>query len=161
MLSEKLKFVPVASELDMNAAAINKGDSINMANYHSATFVCVFGALGVAATYVKAYSGATAAATTSALTFRYAFGSAATLSATSDVYAAAFATSANLTVAHATYDNFMLVVEVEASEMDLANGENWLTLTFEDTDTGATGNVSVVGILKPRYAENLAATAIT
>jgi hypothetical protein len=160
MLTERFKPVPVASELDLTGAAINKGDSINMSNFHSATFYVMFGALGTADCYVTAYSGATAAATTSALTFRYAFGSAATLSATADVLTA-WSTSAALACAHATYDNYMLVVEIEASEMDVANGEEWLTICFEDIDTNGTGNVTCVGLLTPRYKENIAPTAIT
>ena len=158
-LAENYKIVPILSDQDLTGAATMPGDSINMARYHHATFIVNFQALGGAATYVKVYSGATDAATTSALTFRYAFGSAATGSANCDVLAAA-STSANLTVAHATYDNYMLVIEVDASDMDLANNEEWLTIQFEDTDTGATGNVSVVAILEPRYSSDSSVTAL-
>jgi hypothetical protein len=44
--------------------------------------------------------------------------------------------------------------------MDIANGEEWLTLTFPDTATNATGNLSVVAILEPRYTGNLSLTAL-
>jgi hypothetical protein len=54
----------------------------------------------------------------------------------------------------------MLVIDVLASEMDMANGEEWLTLTFADTDTGATGNVSVVAVLEPRYGQGQSTTAL-
>jgi hypothetical protein len=158
-LAEKYKIVPVASDMDVSASATNPCDSINMKNYHHATFIINLQTLGGADLYCKVYSGATDAALTSALTFHYAFGSAATLSATADVLAAD-STSANLTIAHATYDNYMLIVEVDASDMDVANGEEWLTLSFPDTDTGATGNLSAVAILEPRYTGNLSATAL-
>ena len=158
-LAENFKIVPVLSDQDLTGAAVMPGDSINMKNFHNCTFIVNFQALGGAAIYVKVYSGATDAAVTSALTFKYAFGSAATGSATADVLAAT-STSANLSVAHATYDNYMLVIEVDASDMDIANAEEWLTIQFEDTDTGATGNVSVVAILEPRYTSNLSATAL-
>ncbi len=157
---EIYKVVPIASDMDVAATATNPADSINMKGFHHATFLINFQDLGGAALYCKVFSGATDAALTSALTFNYAFMGAAALAANADVIAAT-ATSANLSIAHATYDNYMLVVEVDASDMDVANGENWLTLSFPDTDTGATGNLSVVAILEPRYTGNLSLTALT
>lgn len=159
-LSEKYKIVTVGSDIDLNAAAANDCDSINMKNHHHATFLVNLQTLGGAAIYIALYSGATDGAKTSALTFWYAFGSAAQGSANCDVLAA-YATSAMLTVAHATYDNYMLVIECPATLMDMANEEEWLTLSFLDTDTGATGNVSVMAILQPRYADNQSVTALT
>lgn len=159
MFLEKYKIVPVGSDIDLNAAAANDCDSINMANYHRATFVVGLQTLGNSAIYVALYSGATDGAKTSALTFRYALGSAAAGSANCDVLAA-WSTSAMLTVAHATYDNYTLVIDIDASEMDLDNNENWLTLSFLDTDTGATGNVQVHAILEPRYAKTQSPTAL-
>ena len=156
-LAEEYKIAVVASDIDLNTSATNPCDSINMKNYHRATFVINFQTLGGAAAYVMAHSGATDGALTSALTFRYAFGSAASLTANADVLGAE-STSAALVVAHATYDNYMLIVEVDASDMDVANGEEWLTLSFPDTATGATGNVSAVAILEPRYSHNLSET---
>ena len=55
----------------------------------------------------------------------------------------------------------MLVIEVDAKSMDLANNEDWLTLQFEDTDTGATGNVTVLAVLVPRYSNASSVTALT
>lgn len=156
---ENYKVVPVASDTDLNGSATNDCDSINMKNFHRATFLVNFQTLAGANTYVKCYSGATNGARTSALTFRYAFMGAAAAGANCDVLAA-WATSNNLTVAHGTYDNYMLVVDIDASEMDVANDETWLTLTIEDTDTGATGNASVVAILEPRYSNARSVTAL-
>ena len=143
--------VPVASDMDVSGSATNPADSINMKDVHEVTFLVNFQDLGGAALYCKVYSGATAAALTSALTFRYAFMSAAATAANADVPAADWQTSSNLSIAHATYDNFMLVIEVDASDMDIANGEEWLTISFPDTDTGATGNLSCAAIVKPRF----------
>jgi hypothetical protein len=159
-LSERVKFVPIGNDIDLNAAAANDCDSINMANYRHATFLVSLQTLGGAAMYVALYSGATDGAKTSALTFWYAFGGAAQATANCDVLAA-WATSAMLTVAHATYDGYMLIIECPSEIMDTANNENWLTLSFLDTDTGATGNVSVTAILQPRYASNVSVTALT
>jgi len=156
---ENYKVVPIASDLDLAGSATNPCDSINMKGFHHATFLINYQTIGGADHDVKVYSGATDAALTSALTFHYAFMGAAAGSANCDVLAAD-ATSAALRVAHATYDNYMLVVEVDGSDMDVANGEEWLTLTFPDTLTGATGNVSVVAILEPRYTGNRSLTAL-
>lgn len=159
-LSENYKIVPIGSDIDLNAAAANDCDSINMKNFHHATFLVNFQTLGGAAIYVALYSGATDGAKTSALTFWYAFGGAAQATANCDVLAA-YATSAMLTVAHATYDNYLLVIECPSTIMDLANEEEWLTLSFLDTDTSATGNVSVIAVLQPRYADNRSVTCLT
>ena len=156
---ENYKVVPVASDLDLAGSATNPCDSINMKGFHHATFLINYQTIGGADHDVKVYSGATDAALTSALTFHYAFMGAAAAAANADVMAAD-ATSAALRVANATYDNYMLVVEVDASDMDVANGEEWLTLSFPDTLTGATGNVSAVAILEPRYTGNSSATAL-
>jgi hypothetical protein len=158
-LAEKYKIVPVASDMDVSGSATNPCDSINMKGFHHATFIVNLQTLGGADLHCIVYSGATDAALTSALTFRYAFASAAAGSANCDVLAAA-STSADLTIAHATYDNYMLIVEVDASDMDIANGEEWLTLSFPDSATGATGNLSAVAILEPRYTSDSSATAL-
>ena len=158
-LPENMKVVPIASDLDLAGSATNPADSINMKGAHYATFLVNYQTLGGADHDVILYSGATDGALTSALTFRYAFMSAAALAANADVLGAS-STSAALRVAHATYDNTMLVVEVDASDMDVANGEEWLTLSFPDTLTGATGNVSVVALLDARYLTNQSPTVL-
>jgi hypothetical protein len=150
----------VASDIDLNSAAANACDSINMAGYHRCRFIVNFQTLGGAANYVLLYSGATDGATTSALTFRYGFGGAAYGSANADVVST-WATSANLAIAHATYDNYMLIIDIDAAAMDLANNEEWLTLVFADTDGGATGNVSVVALLQQRYAGEQSVTCFS
>ena len=155
----QMHIVPILSDLDLTTGASMSGDSINMSKYHHCTFVVGFQDLDVAAMYVKVYSGATNGALDSALTFNYAFGGAAAGSANCDVYAA-WATSANLAVAHATYDNYTLLIEVPATIMDVASGEKWLTIVFLDTDTNATGNVQVHAILHPRYGGSVVSALV-
>ena len=155
---ENYKVVPIASRLDLNGTATNPCDSINMKNYHRATFLCNFQALGVKSVFAKVWSGTTDGAQSSALTFNYAFGTATILGTDADVLAAT-ASSANLEIAD-TYDDFMLVIEIDASAMDVASGEEWLTLCFPDTGVGATGNVSVFAILEPRYSKASSPTAL-
>lgn len=160
-LAENMKIVPIANQLDLSGSATNPCDSINMKGFHHATFICMFTSLGGAAMYCSPYSGASDAALTSALSYRYGTGGAAIGSANCDVLAATTAGTAATVFAHATYTNSMIVFEVSADEMDVANGEEWLTLTFPDTATGMTGNVSVVAILEPRYTGAQSVTALT
>ena len=160
-LTENLKFVPVASNYDLSTHdTLMTMDSINMKNYHHATFLIQFAALGTASVALSAYAGATDGALTSALTFSYAFGSAACLSANADVLGA-WGTSAALSITHGTYDNYLLVVEIPADQLTAAgNTYDWLTLNFTDPATGATGNVTITAILQPRYKNNVAGTAL-
>jgi len=156
---ENFKIVPVGVDIDFNSAAHNVSDSINMKNFHRATFLIQLADIGTASPVLYAYSGETAAACTSALTFKYAFGSAAQGSADCDVLGD-WSTSAALTLTHGTYDNYLLVVEVDADRMDVANGEEWLTLDFADDATGATGQAIVIAILEPRYTKGQSVTAL-
>jgi len=160
-LTEDYKIVPIYSNYDLSTHDTTMpSDSINMKNYHHATILMNFATIANASTVLYAYAGATDGAQTSALTFSYAWGSAATAAATADVLGA-WSTSAALTITHGTYDNYLLVIEVPAAQMTAAgNTYDWLTLNFTDPSTGATGNVTAIAVLKPRYKNNVAATAL-
>ncbi len=158
MLSEQFKLVPVLSDGDLNAGATLDTDSINMKGHHHATFIVGLQTLAGASSTLEVYSGASDGACTSALTVNYAFGGAAQGSANCDVLSA-WTSAAVITLTHGTYDNYMLVIEVPATAMDLDNSEDWLTLRFTDPG-GSTGNVQVHAILKPRYANGQSPTAL-
>lgn len=159
-LTERIKPVPVASNYDLSTHdTLMTLDSINMKNFHHCTFYVQFASIGTASPVLYVYSGASDGALTSALTFNYAWASAAAGSASCDVLAA-WSTSAALSITHGTYDNYLLVVEVPAASMDVANGEEWLTINLTDPSTGCTGNVTVLALLQPRYASNVAITAL-
>lgn len=160
-LASKKKIVPVLRYGDLNAGATLDTDSIKMSKYSRATFLVQFHAIAVADSTLRVYSGATDGAATSALTFKYAFGSAAQGTALCDVLAAA-STSSALTIENATHDNFLLVVEVDAADMDTANDEEWLTLRISDDvgGGGQTGNVTVIAVLEPRYQYDQSGTAL-
>lgn len=162
MLSEKYKIVPVAKEIDISSTVYS--DSINMKNFHKATFMFILNTLGTASAALTVHSGATDAACTSALTFNYAFGGAAVgtavagSSASCDVLAA-WTSAATLTLTYGSYSNFMLVVEVSAAAMDIANAEEWLTCKFT-TASSVTGTVSGFAILTPRYVNGNSGTCL-
>ena len=151
---ERYKVVPVMGSDDINAGV--DADSINMKNFHKATFIMLFGTLNGDAV-LTVNSGATDGAKTSALTFHYALGGAALGAANCDVLAAD-ATSAALTLTAATYTDKMLIVEVDASDMDTANEEEWLTLSL--SNAANSGACDVVAILEPRYTGNLSESAL-
>lgn len=159
-LGEDKKIVPVLKTTDYNAGV--DADSINMKDFHDYCFIITFGAItGDAVLTVN--SGATEGSKTSALTFNYALGGAAIGTAASgstvscDVLAAS-ASAASLTLTAATYQNKMLVIWGNAASMDVANGEEWLTLAI--SDAADAGIAHGVAILTPRYANNRSATCL-
>lgn len=154
-LAETYKIVPILASEDTGAGV--SMDSINMKNFHHATFIITMATI-VGDAVLTIASGATAAAATSALTFTYAFASGDILSANADVLAAD-ATSAALTITGTAYDDRMLVCEVDASAMDVANGEEWLTPAISSAGTSAF--MHCVAILEPRYSSGPSATALT
>ena len=167
-LAEDFKVVLVTSNLDYDTGATATTKGINMKNHHRCTYLIDVGTLGVADVTIKAYSGATDMALTSALAFKYAYGGSTCLWAAAgttpasgaDVLAAETTVTAatGLVVTQATYPNYLLVIEIDASIMDIANGENWLSLSI--TCGAATGLASVFAILEPRYTKNLSITAL-
>jgi hypothetical protein len=156
-LAEEKKIVPLLNSADYSAGV--SMDSINMKNYHKATIIMTFGAITGNAG-LKLYSGATAAATTSALPFRYAIGGATVASASADVLAATTTAVAasGVTLTAATYQNKMLVLEIDASEMDVNNGEEWLTPVLDSS--ASAGICHAVAVLNPRYSGNQSVTAL-
>lgn len=161
MLAEKKKIVPVANYMDISPATAYT-DCINMKNFHKATFIIQVGTLGGADSHIWVYSGATDAAYTSTLPFKYAFGGAATGTADCDKLSA-WTSADGVTAVHltnATYSDYMMVIEVNADDMDIANQEEWLSVGFLDTDTGCTGRVTIIAILEPRYTSNRSVSAL-
>ena len=155
-IAEKYKIVPVMNNISLATTVYT--DSINMKNYHDATFLIQLETLGTASSVLTVQSGTADSTYSSALYFNYAFGTAATAAATCDVLAAT--TNANtLTLTYGTYSDFPLVVHVEATDMDLANNEEWLALKFTDPGS-ATGTATVFAILTPRYKGNVSGTAL-
>lgn len=153
-LAENLKVATVLA-LDTIGSG-GDAESINMARYHHCTFVMNFGTLSGDAV-LTVNSGATSGAKTSALTFNYALGGADFGVADSDVLAAD-TSAATLTLTAATYNDRMLLVEVDAKAMDLANGENWLTLSL--SNAGTSGAADAVAILEPRFSSGQSASAL-
>ena len=157
MFSEDYKIVPIAHANDININATQECDSINMSGFHKVTFLVQYHTLGVANHDIRVQSGLTNAALTTQMSFSYAYGGAAQGAANCDVLGA-WATSTDLRVVQATYSDYMLVIEVNAADLQLDH--KWVTLQTADTVTNATGLYTAFAILEPRYTKNRSLTAI-
>lgn len=143
-LCEEFKIVPVLQPEDHQAAAATC-ESICVKNLRHVTYLVHFGDLtGNSILYV--YEGATDAACTSAMTFSYRLASAIIEVANADVLGTE-STSAALTLTAATYEDKLLVIEVDLDTM--TDGYDWLTLYIDNTSTEMFA--SAVAVCHPKY----------
>ena len=155
-LAQAAKIVPVLEPQDHNAGV--DGDSVNTAVYNHWAFIFLFGELTGDA-ILTMNSGATVGVKTTAETFRYRATATDLKNAGGDTLGAE-ATSAALTLTAATYNSRLLIVEVEAEDMDMVAGdEEWLTLVL--SNAASAGILHVVAVLEPRYKSNVSVTALT
>jgi len=156
-LAEEKKIVPLLTSANTGGGV--DCDSMDMKNFHRATIIFTNGATSGSAV-LKIYSGATEGAKTSAVDFSYAYGGAAIGSDSSDYLSATTNVTAasGLTLADGTFSTKMIVFEVDASNMDIANGENWLTAAIDSA--GTSGITHAVAILEPRYTGNRSTTVL-
>jgi len=133
-------------------------ESVNMKNYHRMTLVFTNGVTSGSAV-LKIYSGAADAGTSSAVDFSYAYGGGAIAAASADYLSATTAVTAasGLALASATFSSKMMVFEINASAMNIANGEEWLTPVI--SSAGTSGITHAVAILEPRYTNNRSLSA--
>lgn len=153
-LYEEKTFVPMLISADINAGTDT--DSILVKDHDHATFVFMFGADLSGDAILTINSGATDGAKTTALTFPYRYGSAATGSATSDVLTDE-ATSAALTLTGATYLSRILVCEVDIQ--NLTDGHDWITINV--SNAASAGTLTVVGILNRNYKSSRSVTVLS
>ena len=133
-------------------------DSLNMKNYHHASFLFIFDTLAGGDSTLALSSGITDGAITSTLYYDYAWATAAEPAANCDLLTA-YANANTLTITNGTYSDYMLMVEIDSAAMDMTNQEEWLTAVF--TDPGAaTGNVTGFAILYPRFGSAQSPTAL-
>ena len=123
-----------------HAAGVD-GDSINMGKLHTVRLLIQFGALTGNA-ILKMFSGATEAAKTTAETFRYALASAAQGAADGDKFGA-WAPSAALTLTAATYQNKLLVVEIDSDQLTV--DQPWATLELGSEASVLNAAIAAVG----------------
>lgn len=153
-LSEQVGIVPIIEPENHQSAGIT-GDSVNMKDYGHVTFIFLFGEL-TGNSVLKIHEAASAGGTTADMTFAYRYTGADLLNDDADAYSDE-TTSAALTLTAATYEDRVLVVEIDATEM--TDGYDWLTPVIDSTASELF--VSCVAIMsKPRYAKNDMPTAV-
>lgn len=158
-LAEHKKIVPVI--VSANIGASTDCDSVNMSDFKRATFIFTCGAFTGDGTF-SVNSGLTEGAKTTAVTFKYALGGAAIGTAVAgsqsscDVLAATLKTTALAPTVALTCTTKMVVIQVDAIDMDQDNAHNWLTVTIAAT----AGIIHGIAILDPRYTGNRSATAL-
>ena len=152
-LCEQTKIVPMLEPEDHNAGV--DCDSVSLENYSHITLIFAFGELtGDAVLTVN--SGATAGTKTTAETFNYRATAADLKNASGDALGSE-STSAGLTLTAATYEDRMLVVEMDADEF--TDAQPWITPSLSSAASELFA--SCIAILsKPRYGQKTPPTAI-
>ena len=143
MLSENYNIVHVLEAQDHNAGV--DGDSFHAGRVNHFAILLSFGELTGDAIF-KVFSGATAGTKTTAETFRYRLSDSELKTADGDTYAA-WATSAALTLTAASYEDFLLVVEMDSDE--LTDAQPWVTV-----EVGSEASeifVAIIAVATPRY----------
>jgi hypothetical protein len=154
MISEKMKFVPVAKAIDISGTVYT--DNIYCKDLvGKVCFAFILNTLGGGSATLTVTSAASDAAYTTPIRFNYAFGGAAmgtatAGSATSCDVLADYTSAASLVLTYGTYSNYMLIVEVDLADMDASLDHDWLACKFT-TDTSVTGTVSGFAICNYRY----------
>jgi|GEM_PF-2692488 len=151
-LSEQFGIVPLIEADDYGSAGIDS-DSIKLSTAHWVTALLTFGEI-TGNSVLKVFSGATAGAKTTALTFTYRVSGADFKTDGADQYGTA-ATSAALTLTAASYDHRAVLVEVDPQAV--TDGEPWITVEIDATATAL--NVGGFALVRPRYAPALTAIA--
>ena len=153
ILNEQNGIVYVLKPGDYQAGS--DGDSINAGKCRHITFMLQFAALTGDAV-LRLYSGATDGAKTTAETFAYRLASAAQGATSGDVYGSA-STSSALTLTAATYQNKMLLVDIDVAA--LTEGQPYLTLNFSSAADAL--NVAVTAVLQDmKYSGATADSAV-
>lgn len=153
-LAQASKIVPILEPQDHQAGV--DGDSVNTSRYNHWAFIFLFGELtGDAILTVN--SGATAGTKTTAETFRHRATSTDLKNAGGDTLGAE-STSAALTLTAATYEDRMLVVEIDADE--LTAGQPWITATLSAAASELFVSITGVG-MQATYLQDVPPTAIS
>jgi hypothetical protein len=143
-LCEEFKIVPLQQPEDAGAGA-ETFDSFCMKNYSHATLILLFGD-NTADNILTIYEGATDGDLAAAITFSYRATAAICKAANADVLGTE-TTSAALTITAATYEDMMLVVEIDAAE--LTDGYDWITAKLDGSATEQF--IAAVAVLYPKY----------
>lgn len=158
---QNVHIVPLTAQGEDATASLDL-DSFKMNHWESAAICILFAAALTGNNVLTVNGGLTVGAKTVALSFNYRLGSAAPKNATADVLALEQAAKvATLTLTAATYQGKMLVLELEATDLQSANViYPWVTVNLDGT--ASVGTVTAWAVLTgPRYAQEAMNTVIT
>ena len=158
---ENVHIVPLTALSEDGTASLDL-DSFKMNLWESAAICILFSATLTGNNVLTVNGGLTVGAKTVALSFNYRLGSAAPKNATADVLAVGqSAKVATLTLTAATYQGKMLVLELEATDLQSSNViYPWVTVNLDGTASACT--VAAWAVLKgARYAQEVMDTVIT
>lgn len=155
-LSEQNKIIYLIDPQDHQSAGID-GDSFNVGDMTGFTMIVTFGELTGDAV-MSVYSGATAGTKTTQESFRYRLSSSEVGTADADQWGdfTTIAAGAGLTLTAATYEDFMVVIEMGNDEF--TDGQPWITLELSSAASELL--VSAVAVCEPRFKANQIPTAL-
>jgi hypothetical protein len=130
-------------------------DSFCMKNYSHATLIFLFGD-NTADNILTIYEGAAVGDLTAALTFPYRLTAGIAKATTNADVLGTETTSAALSIVAATYEDKMIVVEIDPAIM--TEGYTWITPKLDGSATEQF--IAAVAILVPKYASAALQTAI-
>jgi len=137
--------VPITAPAQKTATFVTP--NVAMKKYERVQFLVLLGTLATDSfTLTVTASAVTAGTTATALTFKYRLSAAAGTDTLGDLSAGV----TELVLTHTTYDNKVVVVEVDANE--LTADKPYVGLTFTDPGN-ADAYIGVVALLKPRYPQ--------
>jgi len=148
--------VPLTVAAGVDAADAVELDSFCMSKYGHATVVILFDTTVTGDNVLTVERAITNGGDSSDATFHYRLGGATMTTATGCDILGVDTEAATLTLTAATYQDKMLVLELDGDE---TGGYNWITVDFDGT--ASAGNVTAIAILsEPRYAEAIMDTSL-
>jgi len=155
-LIDKVKIVNGFSPVDIDAEATT-GDYVSMKNYNHCTIILTLGVTGAASSITVQQATSVAGTSAKNLTVTEMYANEAV--GTNDTLVTTAVTSNTFDTS--TDDGLMYVIEVDAAELDLANGFDCLALACSDPGAETFGSCVYV-MSEPRYeAGDAMPTAIT
>jgi hypothetical protein len=137
--------VPITAPAQISSTTVTP--NVAMKKYESVQFILALGDLATDSfTLTVTCSAVTAGSTATALSFKYRVTAAAGTDTLGDLSAAV----TSLVLTHTTYDNKIIIIDVDANE--LTDAKPYVGLTLTDPGS-ATAYVSVIALLKPRYPQ--------
>lgn len=158
-VTQKIAIVPLVRDGDYNAGFT--ADSVDLSNWNHCCILMAGDSSVATDSSMVVYAGATAAATTAAITAPYRWTAVAVGTTASDVWGAWQTAAASFTLTAASLAaGYTLAIEFDADAMNIS-GVDYRYVTPVVASTGAAGTVNMWAILtEPRVAKDILATTV-